>query len=796
MFENAQWIALAHADTDVPWKNKPYENEEVETWHGDPAYAHMENGSVVFRKTFTLASAPEKATLSICGLGFYEVWINGVKPDEKRVLAPLVSDYFRYTRYNVYDIAPLLQKGENLIAVEVCGGWFTGKERFWGWQQAYYGNPRLIAQIEGATADGTPFFIGTERDTWKVTHGTVTHSCIYDGEKADLNLLPKNWMTNGYDDADWQVPQPAVAPTDVLIPDESPAVRIVKEIAPVDSWTVSGGTVYDFGENGTAVARIAAAGKKGDTVTLHFAEYLDADGDLNELSCTGGGSLNTDIFTLTGDECDTVQARFTWHGFRYCRLTVSSPDVRVISVAKLELHSDIAATGDFTCSNESLNRLHRAYAQTQIGCLVGAPVDCPQRGERKGWIGDAGVSCEEAIYNFDMQALYASFLADMRRERHEGRRTFGIICPDHKSSYEGTCIDWAIAYPIMITESYARYGDKTILSDNLEALETYTAFYNGLREADGLLPSRYFDKYKGKTIAPAWFGDWYTVDYPDGTERVAFDCGDENHRQNPCYLGSIFYAWVLHLTAQVEEALGNADKAEQYETMRRETLRGLYEKYYHKDTHTLGAGGQFLQTIALYTGVVPPEEREAAFGALLASFEEVGWHAKFGIFGQRLIGEVMRSFGREDLLYRLMTQPGYPGFMHMIENGQTTVAENLTGGDNDVWGSGCHCMFAAADANLHRIFGGITVNRFEKVPLLLAPYAPADLNAASDVQKLPEGEVRVAWKRQGEAITFRFTVPQGMTAVIKLAQNGAAFDETVGGGQFTVIFRDGRFTVQ
>ncbi|CAF4818099.1 unnamed protein product, partial [Rotaria magnacalcarata] len=30
------------------------------------------------------------------------------------------------------------------------------------------------------------------------------------------------------------------------------------------------------------------------------------------------------------------------------------------------------------------------------------PTDCPQRQERKGWMGDAALTVNEALYNFDL----------------------------------------------------------------------------------------------------------------------------------------------------------------------------------------------------------------------------------------------------------------------------------------------------------------------------------------------------------------------------------------------------------
>ncbi len=45
--------------------------------------------------------------------------------------------------------------------------------------------------------------------------------------------------------------------------------------------------------------------------------------------------------------------------------------------------------------------------------MVTIPTDCPQRNERMGWMGDAQVFAQNAIYNLDMAAFYTKFITDI-----------------------------------------------------------------------------------------------------------------------------------------------------------------------------------------------------------------------------------------------------------------------------------------------------------------------------------------------------------------------------------------------
>ena len=61
-----------------------------------------------FRKSFALDRLPESAEILVCGLGFYELYINGEKIT-KGLLAPYISNPDHYTYFDRYDLAPYLK---------------------------------------------------------------------------------------------------------------------------------------------------------------------------------------------------------------------------------------------------------------------------------------------------------------------------------------------------------------------------------------------------------------------------------------------------------------------------------------------------------------------------------------------------------------------------------------------------------------------------------------------------------------------------------------------------------------
>lgn len=93
------------------------------------------------------------------------------------------------------------------------------------------------------------------------------------------------------------------------------------------------------------------------------------------------------------------------------------------------------------------------------------PTDCPQR-ERRGWLGDAQLSAEFTIHNFDMAATYTKFLRDIRDTQlfvAKENKGDGAV-PDCVPWYHhgGLPADpaWGVAYTLITYWMYHYYGLK------------------------------------------------------------------------------------------------------------------------------------------------------------------------------------------------------------------------------------------------------------------------------------------------------------------------------------------------
>ncbi|MDA3925700.1 MAG: family 78 glycoside hydrolase catalytic domain [Kiritimatiellae bacterium] len=85
-----------------------------------------------FRKIFTLDKSIRRATASVCGLGFYELYLNGKKAGD-HVLAPANSSYKQRVFFDTLDVTAALKQGENAAGLWLAPGYASDYSK-WGWK--------------------------------------------------------------------------------------------------------------------------------------------------------------------------------------------------------------------------------------------------------------------------------------------------------------------------------------------------------------------------------------------------------------------------------------------------------------------------------------------------------------------------------------------------------------------------------------------------------------------------------------------------------------------------------------
>ncbi len=713
---NKHWIARRNMPR-LPF------GENGEGW-GEIAEANLqkispEKSSVIFRREFTLEESPATATVKICGLGFYHLYIDGKKVGDYS-LSPLETAYRKLALYDEFDVTSLLSEGTHTIAIELGNARFSTPKKYWGWRAAYYGDPCLAFEMSLTYPDGRGETFVCDED-WKCSLGATTHNCYYDGERYDARLEQTGWKENGFDDGAWQNAIRIDSPTRRLEKNEYFHITKRAELDPVQvKKRVNGKTIHVFSENISGWVRIKVRGERGEVVRIRYAESM-RDGYLDPVS--NADAENIDEYILSGEGIEIYEPSFSFCGFSVVEVMIENCMAELLEVKAFHVYADIENSGHFECDNEDINRLHDIILRTQKSALQSFPMDSPQRSERLGWMGDAHITDLVCLYNFDMHAYYRKFLKDIALCAHSETGAMPHIAPWHDQFHS---IDWSAGFSVILWDHYLFYRDRAVLEKYDPVLMRYIEFL----------------KSQGPILPKTRYGDWMSM--AEGWTR-----GD------PESCSTLYYLYNLTVAKNVLDEL-DRDSSEIAELIEEEK-KIILDTFYDAENIVFDGNSQFSLSFALKLGVIPENDIPAAVEKLVRDIEAHGYHLTTGILGTKYIMEALRDGGRCDIAMKLLLQDTYPSWLDMTR-GKTSLPEQWDGGKSQN-----HCMFGSVDGILYSMLAGIRVGK----EIEIDPYFTEEVNRISACTKLAGGKITVEWTRGDGKITLLINIEGNIEAKYK-----------------------------
>lgn len=694
---------------------------------GSAEWVTCESGctSPIIKGSFFIEK-PERAEITVCGLGFFRLWINGREVSEdkfvpvnsqycKRDLTAFeypITDELSYRTYAVrYDISKFLVGGENDIRAVLGCGWFAQKKRN---AEGYtkYGDIKLCYKIDAEDRDGKLYtFVSDEKLLWRQSR--ITENNIYFGEAHDMDLSDELTARDGFK----KVIKAPAHETEFFIQD-CPADRVTRIIEPKKLADLGAASVYDMGENISGYPVVAAT-EDCAYITVRCSEEINADGTLNFDSCDPG-QIQCDEYrnAKKGEEC---MPWFTWHGFRYFELTNNAKPVRCDVV-----HSDCAVTSAFESDSEMLNWLYDAYIRTQLSNMhSGVPSDCPHI-ERLGYTGDGQLCCEAAMMLLDSQKFYQKWLEDISDCQSTDNGHVQHTAPFMGGG--GGPAGWGGAIAVVPYEMYKIYGDR----------ETFRRYLPKILRYFDYLDSRSSGELVCREEQGGWcLGDWCTP------EPIAI-CEP--------FVNTALCVKQMLMTKEAAEAIGENETAQMLGRRIEEKRQAILNAYYSPQTGSFIGDVQGANSFATDIGLGGERTYENTRKKYSAadSFDT-------GIFGTDILTRVLFERGDANTAFRLLISEGKGSFYNMKKQGATTIWENWDGER-----SHSHPMFGAATRYLFSFILGITQEKksagYEHI--LIAPQIPDGLNYASGHITTVRGKISVTFKRTESEADFYVTVPQ------------------------------------
>jgi len=708
----------------------------------------------LLRKSFDITKQLLTARLYISGLGYYEAYLNGHRIGNQ-MLDPGWTSYQERVLYAVYDVTDYLSEGLNMAGIMLGNGWYNPLPlRFWGAvnmrEALFTGRPSVKGMIRLEFQDGSSEIIPTDA-SWETAPGPVIRNNVYLGEYYDARLEIPDWNIAGTSSEGWEPAAVMPAPPGVMSAQRQPPIRVTQTLKPVKIYESQPGVfIADMGQNFAGVAGIRVNGPKDTKITLRYGEDLHADGSLNVLTTVAGQikggqggpgapeiAWQEDNYVLSGEGTEEWFPRFTFHGFRYVEITgwpgIPEPE----DISGLKMNADLRDGGHFASSNSMFNKLDTVINHTFLSNVFSVISDCPAR-EKLAYGGDILCTTDAFMFHFYMPTFYQKIIRDFT----DAQRPLGGIpetvpfvgIADGSPGDKSGPLGFQLGLVHLIRKMYDFYGDTQIITENYDAVRKQIEFLKAS-----------------------------TDDYLFDTDLGDHESLDE---KSIPLTASVFY--YLHVCYMKEFAtiIGKQDDVVKYTTLSENIKEAINRKFSVADTGVYARGTQSDQSFALWSNIVGGKDRDKALDVLFTALENKNWHLSTGIFGTKMLFDLLREEEQSEMAYKIANQRDFPGWGHMIENGATTLWETWRYSDNVY--SQNHPMFGSVGAWFYRSLLGINELEPGFRKILIKPQPAGDLTSAEGSYETLYGEIGTAWKIAEGKFFLKIKIPVNTTATVMI----------------------------
>lgn len=701
-------------------------------WIKHPIAAAEEH--IWYRKNFELPDSCKKAFIYVASFGYHELYVNGEKVDD-RVLAPALARLDKRVFYVAYDVAALLKKGRNTIAL------WTGP----GWARYEYFidkvTPALAVQLNGKYVSGDEFLFTSSSD-WKCCESGSKNigGCKYrdnGGEYIDARLSV-NWNATDYDDSHWIKTQEVE--TEVkLSAQKSEPTRIIDTIAAkaiID--TIPGMYKVDMGINYTGWIQIKVKGsRRNDRIDIYVADDPVNMQDFTQHSVYISGGRQDEVF------CN----RFNYIAGRYITIKGLREKLELKDITGYALGTYLRRTGKFTCSNELFNKIYETDLWTFRMCTTeGYTSDCPHR-ERLGYGEELfATAWGIALPNYDATA-YLYELIEKWTDMQEPDGWIHHTTPQINRHAGGPM--WCSAGLNIAWEYYQTYGDKRVLARVYGTATKWLKFLSAHTKEGILHP------YKEGRMN--FLGDWGT---PEGMKEWAYT-------PEALFFNNCVYLMNLRTLAEIASILGKREDEEKYRLLLDTTKKRMHEFFYDAVAGIYPKGLQVPTAFALWQQVVPEELRSK----VQAHFEEeiMQTHPYLGM-GSSGLPVLMKYLTEvhpyDEVVAKHLNKTNKPSYGYFLSEGETTWPEYWS---CDV-PSKIHTCYTGVSVWFIKRVGGIRPDA--KQPgyqsFIISPSPVKALTFADTEVETLYGTVKSNWRKEGNKFILFVSIPVNTKATVRL----------------------------
>ncbi len=700
----------------------------------------------MLRREFQAAPHVTRATASVCGLGFFEFYLNGNKISD-HLMDPAQSRWDKRAMVVTFDVTAAVRPGANALGVWLGNGRFFAPRIRIPTYTHTFGYPKVLFQLQLEYSDGKAETIVSDGQ-WKITaDGPIRANNEFDGEEYDARREQDDWAEVGFDDSAWQSAQLVEAPGGRLIAQMLEPMRVTEVIPTVEITEPQPGMfLVDFGQNLYGVVRMKVRGPSGTRVQIRTSFTKREDGTIKMED--NRSAWSTDVYTLRGNGEEIWSPRFRGQGTRYAEVTGYPGTPTAKDFELLVVHTDLEPTGEFDCSNDLLNRIYANILRSTRMQERSVPLD-PDRDERQAWLGHPAKTSESEAHLFHVAPFYQSFMEEIRVDQREDGdiSDAGSIWPFYSAD-----VIWPSVITILPDWFFTFYGDRRILEDNFETMVRWMRFH----EATNLLPDF--------TVKAGFYGDW--VDAGSMDLRTT----DSGSTSRPLMYSAYFYH-NCRIVSRVADLLGKPDEARTFGDLAAKVHAGFLSRFYNSETKTFESETQCSYVLPLAFGLVPDVDRAAVVANLVEDIMvRHGGHLSVGLIGMQWFMQVLTDAGHPEVAYHVATRATRPSWGYMTEQGGTSIWERWDQDTRDPGMNGESQLILAGNLGawfyqaLAGINGDPTQPAFKHI--ILRPRLVGDLCRVNALFRSLRGPIRSEWTIDDDIFDWRITIPPNTTATV------------------------------
>lgn len=732
------------------------------------------------RKAFV--SKGGKAKLTVTCSGLYRAFLNG-KEITRGILAPYFTNPDLYMFYDVYEVK--LSEGKNVVGF-ILGNGLSNSLDYNVWQfenAAWRSAPKLAFAVEGED-------LLIEADGSKTRPSHIVFDDFHAGEWVDRRQEVTDFSAIDYDDGDWKEVIEVDSPKGEKIISSVPPIVTEREIEPVSIKKIGGGYVYDFGVISAGNMRLKLKKPTPGQKIRYVHTEVTKNGipNIKTLVCGRMDTNQTFEYTARGDEEETYEPCFSFVGCRYVFVEGLRDDQATEETFTFLIqHGACREWGNFRCSDKVANAVEGIIKNSDLSNFFYYPTDCPQR-EKNGWTGDASMSTEHILANFDFISQLSVWQKLIVKTQRKDGALPGIVPTDKWGFAWGNGPIWDSVMFTVPYEVYRINGDKTIIEESADAFIKYLKYAEKKLDKQGL--------------ADFGLGDW-----------VQPHCTASGHYAIRKVTNTLSLIETTGKAIKMFSVIGDKEKESYALGLRKKLIDNFYVHCFNSRTGVVKGHTQTTQAYVIYLGFLTAEEEEKAGKVLLECIKRDDGTLNAGMLGVRCLFHALTKMGKSDLAYELIVQNKYPSYGYMIANGATSLWEdfakvktkengdlvriedrqrfsqiptlatklrfipekwyiycnNKMGRESRVWSLNHHFLGDVSNW-FKRCVVGICVNDgyFDQKNVDVKPHFIGALTFAEGERETPLGKVSVRWERKGKDVAIKVTSEGNFVGKIEL----------------------------